>query len=140
MLGDVGGGDLEAVEQEAGAAGVDVVSGEGAHDLFEGGLDVGAGAESLEGDGVVAGAAGADLVGRSAELAVEVAEGGSAEGGAAAARASGHGVAAAGAVLRVFEVGDHLSGIHWDPLGYFVGKIFKTLGLGRGYLSPSRRL
>ncbi|WP_263365880.1 hypothetical protein [Edaphobacter bradus] len=41
FVGEVGGGDLEAVENEPGAAGVDVVGGKAAEDLAKGGLDGG---------------------------------------------------------------------------------------------------
>ena len=55
---EVDGGDLEAVEQEAGAAGVDLVGGDAAEDLADGELDGGA----VFGEGEVeGGAAGADV-------------------------------------------------------------------------------
>jgi hypothetical protein len=41
-FGEVEAGDLEAVEEEAGAAGVDVVGGDTLQDLADGGLDGGA--------------------------------------------------------------------------------------------------
>ena len=41
-FGEVEAGDLEAVEEEAGAAGVDFVGGDAAEDFANGGLDVGA--------------------------------------------------------------------------------------------------
>jgi hypothetical protein len=41
-FGEVEAGDLEAVEEEAGAAGVDVVSGDALENLADGGLDGGA--------------------------------------------------------------------------------------------------
>jgi hypothetical protein len=40
-FGEVEAGDLEAVEEEAGAAGVDVVGGDALEDLADGGLDGG---------------------------------------------------------------------------------------------------
>ena len=40
-FGEVEAGDLEAVEQEAGAAGIDVVGGDALQDLADGGLDRG---------------------------------------------------------------------------------------------------
>ena len=42
LSGQVEAGDLEAVEEEAGAAGVDVVGGDALEDLADGGLDGGA--------------------------------------------------------------------------------------------------
>jgi len=41
-FGEVGGGDLEAVEEQAGALGVDVVGGDAAQDFADGELDGGA--------------------------------------------------------------------------------------------------
>ena len=40
-FGEVEAGDLEAVEEEAGAAGIDVVGGDALQDLADGGLDRG---------------------------------------------------------------------------------------------------
>ena len=95
VLGEVGGSDLEAVEEEAGAARVHVVEGDAAEDLADGELDGGAvfGVREIEG-----GAAGAALFGAGDGLAggvVEVAEGFAAEAGRAAAAAVGVDVAAA---------------------------------------------
>ena len=42
LAGEVGAGDLEAVEEEAGAAGVDLVAGDAAEDFADGELDGGA--------------------------------------------------------------------------------------------------
>ena len=93
-FGEVGAGDLEAVEEEAGAAGVDVVGGDAAEDLADGGLDGGAvfGVGEVEG-----GAAAAALVGAGNGAAggvVVVAELLVAEAGAGAAVACGEDVAA----------------------------------------------
>ena len=41
-FGEVEAGDLEAVEEEAGAAGIDFVCGDALEDLADGGLDGGA--------------------------------------------------------------------------------------------------
>jgi len=41
-FGEVEAGDLESVEEEAGAAGVDVVGGDALEDFADGGLDGGA--------------------------------------------------------------------------------------------------
>ena len=97
-LGEVGGGDLEAVEEEAGAARVDVVAGDAAEDLADGELDGHAvfGLGEIEG-----GAAGAAVLGPGDGLAggvMEVAEGLAAEAGRAAAAAVGVDVAAALAI------------------------------------------
>jgi len=55
-LGQVEAGDLEAVEEEAGAARVDVVGGDALEDLADGGLDGGAvfGKGQVEGGGSAA--------------------------------------------------------------------------------------
>ena len=94
-LGKVGGGDLERVEEEAGAARVDVVGGDAAEDFADGELDGGAvfGHGEIEG-----GATGAAMFGPGDGLAggvMEVAEGLGAEAGRAAAAAVGVDVAAA---------------------------------------------
>ena len=81
MFGEVGGGDLEAVEEHAGTFEVDVGEGEAAEDVVEGDLDGGA--------VVDAGHEEAAVVAGEARLAaggvVVVAEVLSAEGGRAAA-------------------------------------------------------
>jgi hypothetical protein len=41
-FGEIDAGDLEAVEEEAGTAGVDVVGGDATEDMSDGGLDAGA--------------------------------------------------------------------------------------------------
>ena len=58
-FGEVGAGDLEAVEEEAGAAGVDVVGGDALEDLADGGLDGGAvfGEREVKGGAATAAAA-----------------------------------------------------------------------------------
>ncbi len=56
-FGEVEAGDLEAVEKEAGAAGVDVVGGDALEDLADGGLDGGAIFWQREGEGGASGAA-----------------------------------------------------------------------------------
>ena len=94
-LGEVGGGDLEPVEEQAGAARVDVIEGDAAEDLADGELDGGA----VFGQGEIkGGATGATGLGAADGLAggvVEVAEGLAAEAGRAAAAAVGVDVAAA---------------------------------------------
>ena len=95
-LGEVHGGDLEAVEEEAGAARVDVAGGDAAEDLGDGKLDAGAvvGGGEVEEGGVCVGF-GDEGCGRGAAMvAVVVAEGLVAEGRGAAAVAVGEDVAA----------------------------------------------
>jgi len=96
--GEVEGGDLEAVEEEAGAAGVELVGGEAVEDLADGLLDGGAvfGGGEGEGGGLVLALGEVDggdgLAGVGAEVVeAEVLAG---EAGAAAAVASGEDVAA----------------------------------------------
>jgi hypothetical protein len=56
-FGEIEAGDLEAVEEEAGAAGVDVVGGDALEDLADGGLDCGTVFGKREMEGGVAAAA-----------------------------------------------------------------------------------
>ncbi len=108
--GEVHGGDLEAVEEEAGAAGVELVGGEAEEDFADGGLDGGAVFRAGEGEGGAAGLAGGAGVefgfwdGFSGGVVV-VAEEFVAQGWAAAAVAVGEDVAAleAGFVSVVSE-------------------------------------
>jgi hypothetical protein len=93
-FGEVEAGDLEAVEEEAGAAGVDVVRGDALEDFTDGGLDGGAVFRERDFEGGAAALAGA-WVGRGfAGGVVVVAEVFSAEAWAAAAVAVGEDVAA----------------------------------------------
>ena len=55
VLGEVGGGELQSVEEEAGAAEVDVVAGDAVDDAAEGFLDLGAGVGGGHVEGVAAG-------------------------------------------------------------------------------------
>jgi hypothetical protein len=92
-FGEVEAGDLEAVEEEAGAAGVDVVGGDAAEDFADGLLNGGA----VFGKGKVEGGAAASALlgvgdGFSGGVVV-VAEVFSAQAGAAAAMAVGEDVA-----------------------------------------------
>ncbi|HWW98838.1 MAG TPA: hypothetical protein VNY74_14130 [Edaphobacter sp.] len=93
-FGEVEAGDLEAVEEEAGAAGVDVVGGDALQDLADGGLDGGA----VFGQGQVEGGAAAaalawvgDWLSRGVVVVAELLL---AEAGARAAVAVGEDVAA----------------------------------------------
>ncbi len=92
--GEVGAGGLEAVEEEAGAAGVDVVLGDAAEDLADGVLDGAAVFGHGEVEGAAAAAAGGGVVDGAAGGVVVVAEGLLAQGGAAAAAAVGEEVLA----------------------------------------------
>ena len=69
------GGDLEAVEEQAGAARVEVVGGDVGEDLAEGGLDGAAVLDQRHLEGGLAGAAGFEAGDRVAGGVVEVAEG-----------------------------------------------------------------
>lgn len=71
--GDVNGGYLEAEEEETGAAGIDVVEGEGGEYFAEGVLDVGAGARLGNGEATAAGVAGLRVGAGFAGLVVVVA-------------------------------------------------------------------
>ena len=51
--GEVGGGDLEVVEEKAGALEVHAVAGQAGGDVGEGVLDFGAGVEALDEEGIV---------------------------------------------------------------------------------------
>lgn len=100
-LGEVGCGDLETVEEEACAAGVDGVRGDAAEDFADGELDGAAVFGQREVEGGLAGAARAGVGDGLAGGVVEVAEVFPAERGAAAAAAFGVDVAALEA-LRCF--------------------------------------
>jgi hypothetical protein len=116
-FGEVEAGDLEAVEEEAGAAGVDFVGGDALQDFSDGGLDGGTvfGERQIEG-----GAAASALfwVGdRAAGGVVVVAELFVAQAGAAAAVAVGEDVAA---LEALWCVGAGLDDCVWHvspPLG-----------------------
>ncbi len=95
-LGEVGGGDLEAVEEEAGAARVDLVGGYAAEDVDDGELEAGAvvAVGEVEVEGALAAAADTWMRGGLARGVVVVAELFVAERGRAAAAAVGVDVAA----------------------------------------------
>ena len=97
VAGEVGGGDLEAVEEDAAALVIDISAGEAAEDFVEGELDGGAVVDARHGEG--AGAAGDG--GLAAGTAMVVAEALAAECGRAAAMAFGEDVAAEVAAFRV---------------------------------------
>jgi hypothetical protein len=131
-FGEVGGGDGEAVEEHAGAAGIDVVGGDALQDHADGGLDggtvVGIGQGELEG-GVTASAL-LWVGGGAAGGVVVVAEVLAAEADAAAAVAVGEDVAAEvalGLVLVVLGVDDFV--LHGSP-SLILCKVFKGKDLG----------
>jgi hypothetical protein len=94
LFREVGGGDLEGVEDEAGAAGIDGVGGDAGDDVVEGDLDGGAVLDEGDGDGFEAGVAGGRLVAAAVAGVVVEAEGLAAEGDGAAAEAVDADVAA----------------------------------------------
>ncbi len=95
-LGEVGGGDLEAVEEEASPARVDLIGGDAAEDIDDGELEAGAvvAIGKVEVEGAPAAATGAGVRGGFAGGVVVVAELFPAECGRAAAAAVGLYVAA----------------------------------------------
>jgi len=134
--GEVERGDLEAVEEETGAAGVELVGGEAVEDLADGLLDGAAvfGDGEGEGSGAVLalgevdggdGRAGVGAAVVEAEVLVE-------EAGAAAAVAVGEDVAALVAAWVEADCGVRHGG--YPSPGYFVVKVFDQCGLGWGYL------
>ena len=74
-FGQVEAGDLEAVEEQAGAAGVDVVGGDAAEDFSDGLLDRGTVLGVGEGEAGLAAVAGGGVLDGAAGVVVEVAEG-----------------------------------------------------------------
>ena len=105
--GEVGAGDLESVEEDGGAFGVEVSGGEPGEDVEEGDLDGGAVVDGLHAED--AGAAGERRVGEALAVVV-VAEVLGAEGGRAAAVSVGVDVAAEVAAFGVVVVG--VGGVH----------------------------
>ncbi len=93
--GEVDAGDLEAVEEEAGAAGVELLEGDAGEDGGDGLLDGGAVFDEGEVEGGAAAFTLAGVLEGAAGGVVEVAEGFAAEAGAAALAAVGVDVAAA---------------------------------------------
>ena len=92
--GQVEAGDLEAVEEEAGALGVDLVAGDAEQDLADGALDGGAVLGQGDVEVGLAATAVAGVLDRAARGVVVVAELLVAQAGAAAAVAVGEDVAA----------------------------------------------
>ena len=135
VLGEVGVGGLEGVEEEACAAEVDVVVGDTEHDVSDGVLDLGAGVGDGDGEGCLAGAALSEVGDGRAGLVVVVAEAFATHGGTAAATVFGAEVAASagggcgllGYVDGVGQVGNRAG--HRVPWVLFLLKIFKTKDL-----------
>ena len=98
MRSEVGASDLESVEEEAGAAGVDVVGGEALEDEADGELDGGAVLGDGDVEGGEAGFAGLRVGGGAAGGVVVVAEVLVAEGGGAAAASVDEGCGGSGGV------------------------------------------
>ena len=112
FAGQVQAGDLQAVEEEAGALGVDLVGGDAAEDFADGELDGGAVFGEREVEVRLAGSAGGWVFYRAARGVVVVAELLVAEAWAAAAAAVGEDVAA----LVAFGFGVHVC----IPPGYLL--------------------
>ena len=121
-LGEVEAGDLEAVEEEAGATRVDVVRRDALEDEADGGLDGGAVLGKREVEGGLFIATLAEVDGRGSGGVVVVAEFFSAQAGAAAAVAVGVDMAAL-VSLRCFDDG-WLHGVS-PPLGEKCAKYSK---------------
>jgi hypothetical protein len=137
-FGEVEAGDLEAVEEEAGAAGVDVVGGDALKDLADGVLDGGTVFRERDFEGGAAGFTGAGVGCGFAGGVVVVAEIFSAEAWAAAAVAVGEDVAA----LEAFGCfGLRLDGVvHGpSPTGYFLVQSLRKKRVESG-LRPFSRL
>jgi hypothetical protein len=107
QAGEVGAGDLQAVEEDGGALVVDVSGGDAAEDVEQGDLDGGAVVDGLHAED--ADAAGEWGVGQAGAVVV-VAEVLGAEGGRAAAVSGGVDVAAEVAALWVEVVVVHVVG------------------------------
>jgi hypothetical protein len=128
-FGEVEAGDLESVEEEAGAAGVYVVGGDAAEYFADGVLDCGA----VFGEGEFERGAGG-LAGSGCGFAggvVVVAEVFAPEAGAAAAVAVGEDVAA---LVAFGCFGLWLDGVvHWSlPTGYFLVQSLRKKGVESG--------
>ncbi len=127
-FGEVEAGDLEAVEEESGAAGVEIVGGDAGEDLADGVLDGAAVFDGGEGEGAAAGFAsfefrfGNGLAGG----VVEVAEFFATEAWAGAAAPVGEDVAALEARVGIgFDAFEHGEA----PTACGLGKVFRTKGL-----------
>ena len=127
--GQVYAGDLEAVEEQAGAAGVELVGGDALQDAGDGELDGGAVFDEVEVEGFAAGEGGfavAGVLDGDSGGVVEVAELLVAEAGGAATEAVGFDVAA----LERLELASSVCMCVGTPYPVFVCKIFNRLELG----------
>ncbi len=134
LAGQVHAGDLQAVEEQAGAARVDVVGGDALQDLAEGELESGAVVWPGEVEGAETGLASGGVLYRLAVGVVEVAELLVAEARAAAAAACSKDVAALLAVV-VFLIAVAAAAVfcvrHLGTLPRVFGcKILRNIGLG----------
>jgi hypothetical protein len=134
VAAEVGGGYLQAVEEDGASFVVDVSAGEAAEDVVEGNLDGGAVVDAGEGEGAGASGAGAFAAG----AGVVVAEVLAAEGGRAAAVSVGEDVAAEVAAGGVDGGWRGRFGVHGVPL-YLSPKVcgLKVLGLDLVWLVQS---
>ena len=129
-FGQVEAGDLEAVEEETGAAGIDAVGGDALEDEADGGLDGGAVLWEREVEGGGAAASLARVGDGCPGGVVVVAEFFSAEAGAAAAAAVGEDVAALVALgCGWLSLDDGLLHGVPSPTGLKVRKVFKRKDL-----------
>jgi hypothetical protein len=128
-FGEVEAGDLEAVEEQAGAAGVDVVGGDALEDFSDGGLDGGAVFGEGQVEGGAAAAALAWVCDGFAGGVVVVAELLLAEAWAGAAVSVGEDVAAL-VLLRRFIGVVHVP----SPRGTFLCKVFEGQEIGLDFL------
>jgi hypothetical protein len=135
VVGRVGVSGLESVEEEAGAAEVDIVGGDTEHDFTEGLLDLCAGVWGSQGKGGVAGTALAESGGRTAGFVMVVAEALAAQGGAAATVLRGAAMMAAARGRRGL-VGnmDGFGFVHRGPPVVFLCKVFKKCDLGSDFV------
>jgi hypothetical protein len=135
MILDIGRGDLQGVEEESGAAEVDVVVADAGDDLAEGVLNGSAAGGLGELEGVAAGLTVVGVGDGFAGLVVVVAELLAAHGGGATALAVGQGVAAlvlAPGIIAVLNLLDELLCVGHQALRTFLCKVFETGEMG-GY-------
>jgi hypothetical protein len=126
-FGEVEAGDLEAVEEQAGAAGVNVVGGDALEDFSDGGLDGGAVFGQRQVEGGAAAAALARVFGRLSGGVVEIAELFSTQAWAGAAAPVGEDVAALVLFWRFVGV------VHVPlPTGYFFVQSLTKKGFKSG--------
>ncbi len=138
-LGEVGAGDLQAIEQETGAAWVEGVVGEPVEDLPDGGLDGGAIFKQRQIEGAPAAARPGDGDGAAGGVVVE-AELFVAEADGAAAVAVGKDVAALEAGgFRCGVCGHGRSSLSGPPPGLMLRKVFEAEQLGLDFTTANGR-